>query len=871
MPENLHRSVFFLLMDIHQDHIPMRSAQLLFVFLAILSTINLSGQCTLPGGWSPTIYNTSATASGLSTATGADVQISTPFDINADVTLSGCDVGVRGQGAITVKSGFTLTITSNTLVTHINTFWAGIYVENGAELVVDGNSTICHAITAIFVQITSTGDVTLDDANLIQNETGIFFGAYAAGVHPATITGTTIDGGYPTALPSGLGATYGQVGIFVGDVNDGGTPISLGLQIGSGSASANTIKNLAVGINGVNSTLLVQNCDFENIIQAASFTSSPGRGIWGIMKGPVTTADMRIGTTTAGANTFTDCDYGVDLSEFDYVKIGDNTFGESTGDFQRGIWVRESYNTVIIEDNDMEDFSDEGILVEDNGGATMNIRDNTITGTGVGCEQIGIDVVETAGTGSVTFAVRDNVISGVATGISAINAEGIEIKSTTPASPIQDIEFTQPSGCSGDLAMGIRIEDCDGALIEYNTINGQCTSCNNNEIAGIGVRRSVDTYLNGNYVELAGFGILIAQNCDEGNANCNTLDNCRYGFGFQDNTFDFGPVEYEGSPGEPSDNAWFPAATADRSIAFASADAGAVNLPWYYRAAGSTPAPGTEHDASINNSIGGGGTMLSPTSIVSTIDLCGSTMRLAEGSYENPTPAARTTQGASYELLYANYFIGHNAVLMDSAVSTSIPVFHDMVDSINAKGFLSAAAAYSSLGPINSMEEDIADAMYLASKARYRRFIDTTQAQEILAAYLSLAEVAYLETLAWSPYEESGKASSIASAILGISTWRIDSISLRKGNALVTTDVPQPLLAIFPNPASNLLRIEWTGGVDWINLYNSNGRKVQEHRLPSQEAWMTIDVSSLPNGAYQLGTCSTQNGQCQYQTLIIAR
>jgi len=169
------------------------------------------------------------------------------------------------------------------------------------------------------------------------------------------------------------------------------------------------------------------------------------------------------------------------------------------------------------------------------------------------------------------------------------------------------------------------------------------------------------------------------------------------------------------------------------------------------------------------------------------------------------------------------------------------------------------------------MEEDIADAMYLASKARYHRFIDTIQDQENLTAYLSPGEVSHLEDLAWSPYKESGKASSIASAILGISTWRIDSISLRKGNDLEPSDVSQLLLSIFPNPASDLLRIEWTEGVDWINLYNANGRKVQELRLRAQETWKIIDVSSLPNGAYQLGTCSTQNGQCQYQTLIIAR
>jgi hypothetical protein len=829
----------------------------------------LQAQCDLPPGWMPTVYNTSATASGLTAPTGADVQINTPFDINDDVTLTTCDVGVRGQGAITVKSGSTLTLTSNTLLTHINSYWTGIVVENGAELIVNGNSTICHAQVAINVQITSAGDVTIDNASLVQNETGVAFGAFSGGLHPATITGTTIDGGYPTALPTGLGATYGQVGIEAKNVNDGGSPISLGLQIGS-TASVNTIKNLAIGIDNVNSTMLVQNCTFENIVQAASASGDPGIAILGRMNG-VSSADMRIGTTTSGGNTFTDCDHGIDLMEFDYVKIGDNTFEESTGDFQRGIWVRESYNTVIIEDNDIKDFSDEGILVEDNGGATMNIRDNTITGTGLGCDQVGIDVVETAGTGSVTFAVRDNVISGVAIGISAINAEDIEISSTNPTAP-QDIEFTQPAGCSGDLAFGVRLEDCDGALVENNVISGLCTSCTNSEIVGIGIRRSVDTYLNGNEVELSGFGVLIAQNCELGNANCNTLENCRFGFGFQDvATGEYGPVEYEGSPGEPSDNAWFPASTADRSLSFSGSDAGSFS--WFYRAAGSTPAPATEHDASISNSFSMlPATALSPTSVVSSIDLCGATMRIGvDGNQDGMPPVARTTDGTSYEILYANYFIGSDTLLMDSAASTSIPAFHDMVDRINAKNHAAAAGTYSSIGAISSMEEDIADALYLAAKARYRRFSDTLHGKEELASYLAPSEVSRLEALAWSPYTESGKASSIAAAILGISTWRIDSAAFKEGHVFETSDGPQSILTISPNPANNRISVEWSEGVEWIELYNSNGGKLRECHIAYQESWKTIDVSSLPPGAYLLATCSTHRGQCQYRTFIISR
>jgi hypothetical protein len=767
-------------------------------------------------------------------------------------------------------------VTSNTLITDRtgSGYWLGIVVEDGGILEIDGGSTICHASIAVSVNITSAGNVTIDAANFIENKIGITINEYTGGIHPATIVGTTIDGGYPTTLPTGLVDTYGHTGININDVHDGGTPTSLGFQVGSDVAAANTFVNLAVGVEAYNSTFLVQNCDFSNIIEAISPTSDPGVGILAGMKGPVTTCDAFIGVTTAGENTFIDCDHGVDLYEFENVKVGDNTFGEVSGDFQIGIQVRETYNSVVIEDNDISNFSETGVLVEDNGGAAMNIRENTISGTGVGCEEIGIDVVETAGTGSVTYAVRNNEISDVAIGISAINAEDIEISSTNPGTP-QEINFTQPSGCSGDLAFGIRIEDCDGALIENNTINGQCSSCTNNEISGIGVRRSVDTYLNGNNVELAGFGILIAQNCEDGNANCNTLDNCRYGFGFQDvgtsGTTEYGPVEYEGSSGEPSDNAWFPASTADRSVSFAGSKADLIS--WIYRAAGSTPAPGTEHDASIGNAAPTPpATALSPSPVVSSIDLCGATMRLAAGSADHANATAKAIGEASYELVYANYFIGIDSILMDSALSTSIPDFHDMVDSINAKCHMGALASYTSLTPINSMEESIADALFLAAKARHRRFVDSSASRQTLAAYLSEGEQSFLESLAWSSYAENGKAASIAAAILGISTWRIDSVSFRKGGTelLNEADINEGLI-ISPNPANLAFNVAFPSEVESISLYSLSGNELATYSTLKEASSMNLKTTNLDNGMYIIVGYSGMSDRVFYEKVVVSK
>jgi hypothetical protein len=78
----------------------MNTRTLGLLFLNFFAALSLHAQCDLPGGWSPTVYGTSAITSGLSSVTGGDVQKNTPFDIDQDVTLSACDVGIRGSSYI---------------------------------------------------------------------------------------------------------------------------------------------------------------------------------------------------------------------------------------------------------------------------------------------------------------------------------------------------------------------------------------------------------------------------------------------------------------------------------------------------------------------------------------------------------------------------------------------------------------------------------------------------------------------------------------------------------------------------------------------------------------------------------------------------
>jgi len=393
------------------------------------------------------VYDVSASTSRmLATLTAEDVEVQTPFDVDQNATWSNCQVGVSDGDAITVKNGNTLVIQNGTLVTTKAEAWAGVIVENGAQLVFAGSSIICRSETAITVNITSSGDVTVSNSDFIQNYRGMLVTAYNAGVHPASIVGARFFGGYPTALPSGLPSTYGSIGIEVVGVSDGGSPTTLGLIVGNPAANWNVFQDLDRGIIATNSTLWVRRSEFKNI-----FNVNPpltGIGILGAVQG-TSTPDMLIGTSSSGLNIFGDCQTGIRLTGFDRVTISDNVMILATGDFHSGIEVFDTQSELIVRDIRLTQFDQSGIYLEDNGLSTLNVKDNELSSTVAGCTITGIELVEPTATGSVSYAVRDNIIDDVQIGIRATNTEDIEISRNA-------ITFTQPSGCSGDLAFGIR-------------------------------------------------------------------------------------------------------------------------------------------------------------------------------------------------------------------------------------------------------------------------------------------------------------------------------------------------------------------------------------------------------------------------------
>ncbi|WP_027379699.1 T9SS type A sorting domain-containing protein [Chryseobacterium daeguense] len=68
---------------------------------------------------------------------------------------------------------------------------------------------------------------------------------------------------------------------------------------------------------------------------------------------------------------------------------------------------------------------------------------------------------------------------------------------------------------------------------------------------------------------------------------------------------------------------------------------------------------------------------------------------------------------------------------------------------------------------------------------------------------------------------------------------------------LSTNDVVSPSkssVKYYPNPVKNTLNYVSKGKVDEINIFDSNGRKVQTKKVNSEQG--SIDISGLNNGIY---------------------
>lgn len=846
--------------------------KLLATVIALLLSLNIVySQCALPGGFDPTGFEYIVSASYSlggdgpmpGTLTSKQLSVETDFDIDQDATWDDCTVQVLDGGSINVESGNTLEITGGSLVTtgQSGDGWTGIIVENGGTLIVDDASIVCRAETAVHIKITSSGDVTIADASLIDNYRGIEVDAYTAGLHPAEIYGTTIKG--ENSLPSGFPQTYSSIGIRVDGVSDGGSPTTLGLIIGDPSELANTFENLDLGVDFANSTVLVQNSDFVDIDEVNAALNL-GIAIRGAINGS-TNDDLFVGTSASRACTFVDCRNGVQADNFDEVKVSHSSFSLDDGNFIRGVLIENTENEVVVSNNTINDFKLYGIRTIDNATADLNIHTNTLSSAvaSAGCDVTAIEVHESGGTGAVIFAVQDNIIDEVQIGIELANTETIVAEDNV-------ITISQQS-CTTTVVYGIVAQGCDDAVLEANIIDSDCGSspCTDADFVGIGSQNSPGILFDGNEVDLVGYGIYVVNDNMDGNAVCNVFTDCGYGFGFNSvaGGSEFGPVEYVGDPGEPSDNKWFTASTAGRTHCFSGSDCN--DFEWYYRDGASTPAGGTQHDASLNNLPTGGATTLNPTTVTSTNDDCGETMRLPDWGSDNHSHTGISTFMA--ELLdsvsnaaspsemgnsvYSYLELAHlreqnEQIIADLLDYTNIRELDSVENLINVSNLEDAQEVFSRIEPINDREALKLLALKAILQARDTKTNWTLESSEPLPVGLSsfLTESNYniLDSISMLEPGKRGDAVIMARSILN----RLD---LKGPPPLSKLDQlgESTSMRLYPNPVSKLVNIVSDGELmKTVKLVDVSGHVLQELNFDVSRRIATLDVSQLQNGTY---------------------
>lgn len=254
-----------------------------------------------------------------------------------------------------------------------------------------------------------------------------------------------------------------------------------------------------------------------------------------------------------------------------------------------GILINQADAAVTIEDNSITHFTEYGIYMLDVRAldGTYEIISNGINSSYDDAPQYDLTAIHIDN--SATFSpsinpfVFDNTIDNVQRGIYLMDQPSF-IESNM-------INFIMPVGSTKPAAGIVHITG-DGSNIANNTINGNCSSCTDLDVRGIQNYDATHVFLIDNHITDCGFGVLLNENVWEGAPYCNELHHCAIGFGL-DNLSEnpaaptqlYGIGGVVGSDPNPTDNKWYPEATAVRTSTGPLTDG--MLIDWFYR---SSPA-----------------------------------------------------------------------------------------------------------------------------------------------------------------------------------------------------------------------------------------------------------------------------------------
>ena len=819
--------------------------------------------------------------SGIS---GGQYAVNQDLYISGNITISGTEMLMAPNVSIIVLSGSTLTITGQSHLHACLQMWKGIILRPGANLVINQNSLIEDAYTAVNYNASTGSVINLVNAIfnknqfavLAQNWTGLLgFNMIncrvTCRVLPASPTVASLTPAALTALPqSNLIAPLTTQRAYTGLQFMSGGSVNVG-SVGT----TNIFDYMDHGIVVSNTNIIIRNNRFQNMLQPCvgpvTCSNNAGTAIIAndlpVIGNATTYNTIVVGGSAAQGNTFTNCWRAIDITRYINTTVKNNVIlsnatvinppNTSNLNGDHGIFIRTNYSITLDVNNNQIRNQATGIHIMLTAGGlpynTMNVRDNSVI----------------AGATSTTVANRGIQVEGV-TLVSFLfnnflNIEGDTVLRAETCIQVRNIRnsvrifsnpelFVRPIAtvAAGPNQAGIFVQNCQAVLIQDNlNIHSTGTTYSNPNhvnVRGIYVWNCGEPTICNNITKRFGECLVFEGACGNAYVRKNQMQFAYNGFVMRNSAV----IGQQGTFTSPMDNQWLGGFVNADTWVQATANVN-INSPIYTR-------PGAPWTPAINLPLGPTAIAPNPASALAPPAVCGPTPQLLAAQIlrrniaQNQIPYAvypNENRIANQRRLYKELDLHPSLMIGDTILqhfysnnaNTSIGSMHG-VENACEQGNVSVAS--SSNGNISGI-----------SLPEYNQHLFNTICINTLMLgidTLTSAQMADVTAIANQCPNEGGdvvwQARAMLNWVLHTSQDYSDTCSETSSRLQSTTG---DAATVYPNPTSGDLTIACNLSKyqsAFFEIIDLTGRTVITAQLTPDQAQQKIAIDGIASGAY---------------------
>ena len=840
----------------------------LVTFLSLLMTLFIINNSKAQG-----CYPSSPPCSGGSALPSYSVTSGTPTWSGGTYKVGASNLAVSGSSTtltisnsciefdnaaygIGVTSGAHLILSNCTIYSSAGALWQGIKVNTGSWVTISNGTIIADAVKGVWSNSgANEAKFTITGSTFCHCNYGIYMSPFSSASMASTVTGTIFNGG------SLLGSGNSTAGIFMSGIGTSTYVFTVGSAAAYGT-STNEFTGSDQGIHAEDSYINVQDCNFHDLHN----TGTTGYGIFS--KNTTGSADLLfVGLYTIyGANNlFDNCRIAINVDDDVETHIRENDFTSTHGStytMEKAIKIENSNSIIVVENNEIDDYEEQGVWLKDVSANYATIYGNTFNLTYISSTgSMAIRVYGSTLIDDLYLEIYGNIINAGRTGI-YINS----IWPPTGTYPVHDNEIY--FGASTGNSHGIIIIDCYQIPVVSNYCEGNGSE--DDDVRGIYFEDTPQFNCHNNHVNLCGVGIYCAGGVSESLINCNEIEDCPSSGMFFDNIGSGSSILYPNmtATGDPAGNFWLPD-DPGTNRGHITGTTSFSSFTWKF-----SDNSGTETAYWMPNPcFSAGGGALHPTNIGGAND-CGE------------IPYERLTEEGEFEALigeitnmfgeYANQFnindpgetlndfytlssfwekvttneLDPNELpeelkdLYEYISGTNIPDIFDLSHALSSHDYEGAQTLLENINPANDIEYYITriSDLYLDNMNVDGRF---EMNEEILPEIRSIAVL---------DGRDYGRGVYMARALMDtLIEYNMPEEFEKLGNFSTQQVV------VYPNPAHDIITLEYHNGkpvtgIEYVEISSLVGDIVKEFSLTDN----TIDISSISNGVYLLKVTTLQ-------------